>query len=289
MQQRRLVMAPTPTGGARKSALDRVGALEVLAALSLPRMGRVYDLGLETNERIPPGPTTPFSRAFRVTPEGTGVGGPYHYTAEVIHGNLHCGTHLDALIHVQAEGRVHGVGLASEARDDRGWTRNGMETVVPIMGRCLLLDVAKQKGVSALPDGYEVTADDLQAACRAAAVEVHMGDIVLVRTGKIRDFFANAPTYGAAEPGVGPAGAVWVYERGMAVPGPGPHDAPRHAGGARRPPGREPLPRRARRRRRGGGALRLPPPEDHRRHRRLGAPRGHRLSAPLRSDTDGDV
>jgi len=69
-----------------------------------------------------------------------------------------------------------------------------------------------------VPDGYEVTADDLQAACRAAA-EVRMGDIVLARTGKIRDFFANAPTYGSAEPGVGPAGAIWLYERGMAVLG----------------------------------------------------------------------
>ncbi len=212
-------MAPAPTGGAGQGALERMGASEVLAGLSLPRAGRVYDLGLEINERIPPGPATPFSMAFRVTPEGTGVGEPYQYTAEVIHGNLHCGTHLDALIHVQAEGRVYGGVLASEARDDRGWTRNGMETVAPIIGRCLLLDVAKQKGVPALPDGYEVTADDLQAACRAAAVEVRMGDIVLVRTGKIRDFFANAPTYGSAEPGVGPAGAIWLYERGMSVLG----------------------------------------------------------------------
>ncbi len=211
--------APGEAGALDRGALGRIGAREALAALRLPRTGKVYDLGLEINERIPPGPATPFSMAFRVTPEGTGVGESYQYTAEVIHGNLHCGTHLDALIHVQAEGRVYGGGLASEVRDDRGWTRNGVETVAPIIGRCLLLDVARLKGVPALPDGYEVTVDDLQAACRAAAVEVRAGDIVLVRTGKIRDFFANAPTYGAAEPGVGPTGAIWLYERGMAVLG----------------------------------------------------------------------
>ncbi len=206
-------------GGVDRGSLSRVGPPEVLAALRLPRTGRVYDLGLEINERIPPGPATPFSMAFRVTPEGTGVGEPYQYTAEVIHGNLHCGTHLDALIHVQAEGRVYGGGLASEARDDRGWKRHGMETVVPIVGRCVLLDVAGLKGVAALPNRYEVTADDLQAACTEAGIGVRAGDIVLVRTGKIRDFFANAPAYGSAEPGVGPAGAIWLYEQGMAVLG----------------------------------------------------------------------
>lgn len=211
--------APGGAGTIDRGALERIGAREALDALRLARAGRVYDLGLEINERIPPGPAAPFSMAFRVTPEGTDVGEPYQYTAEVIHGNLHCGTHLDALIHVQAKGRVYGGGLASEARDDRGWKRNGMETVAPIIGRCLLLDVAKLKGLPALPDRYEVTADDLQAASTAAGVTVRTGDIVLVRTGKIRDFFANAPTYASEEPGVGPAGAIWLYERGMAVLG----------------------------------------------------------------------
>jgi kynurenine formamidase len=212
----------TPVEGraaADRGALARIGAAEVLAALRLPRAGRVYDLGLEIHEGIPPGPATPFSMAFRVTPEGTGVGESYQYTAEVIHANLHCSTHLDALIHVQAEGRIYGGGLASEWRDDRGWKRNGAETVAPIVGRCLVLDVARQRGAPALPDGYEITPDDLRAACDAGGLAVRAGDIILVRTGKIRDFFANAPGYGAAEPGVGPAAAIWLYEQGMAVLG----------------------------------------------------------------------
>ncbi|HWE62653.1 MAG TPA: cyclase family protein [Chloroflexota bacterium] len=204
---------------ADRGALARIGAAEVLGALRLPQAGRVYDLGLEINESIPPGPATPFSMAFRVTPEGTGVGEPYQFTAEVIHGNLHCSTHIDALIHVQAEGRIYGGGLASEWRDDTGWKRNGMETVAPIIGRCVVLDVAALKGVAALADGYEVTVADLDAACRARGVAVQAGDIVLVRTGKVREFFANRSTYGSAEPGVGPDAAAWLYDRGMAVLG----------------------------------------------------------------------
>jgi kynurenine formamidase len=207
------------TDGTDPGALARIGAQEVLGALGLPRVGRIYDLGLEINERIPPGPATPFSMAFRVTSEGTGVGEPYQFTAEVIHGNLHCSTHLDALIHVQAAGRIYGGGLASEWRTDSGWKRNGMETVAPIIGRCVILDVAELKGVEALPDGYEITVDDLAGACDARGVAVRTGDIVLVRTGKIREFFAHTPAYGSAEPGVGPDGATWLYDQGMAVLG----------------------------------------------------------------------
>jgi kynurenine formamidase len=206
-------------GATDRGALARIGAAEVLDALRLPRAGRVYDLGLEIHEGIPPGPATPFSMAFRVTPEGTGVGEPYQYTAEVIHASLHCSTHLDALIHVQAAGRIYGGGLASEWRDDRGWKRNGVETVAPMIGRCLVLDVTGLKGLPALPDGYDVSVADVRAACDADGVRVRAGDIVLVRTGKIRDYFTNAPTYGSAEPGVGPDAAIWLYEQGMAVLG----------------------------------------------------------------------
>ncbi len=209
----------TATPDAR-GALDRITVERALAALRLPRSGRVYDLGLELHEDIPPGPATPFSRAFAVTPEGLGgTAEPYTYCAEVIHSNLHCGTHLDALIHVQAYGRIFGGGLAAEWRDDRAWKAHGAETIAPIVGRCVLLDVAGHQGVAALPDGYEVTVDDLRDVAAAHGLQVSAGDIVLVRTGKVRDYLTAPAAYGATEPGVGVDAAIWLYEQGMAVLG----------------------------------------------------------------------
>ena len=53
----------------------------------------------------------------------------------------------------------------------------------PLLGRGVLLDVAGLKGVAQLPQNYAITADDLVAAARAAAVTVQPGDVLLVRTG----------------------------------------------------------------------------------------------------------
>jgi len=200
-------------------ALSRITSESVRSALRLPYLGRVYDLGLEINEDVPPGPATPFSMAFRVTPEGTSADGPLRFAAEIIVGNLHMSSHIDALAHVQVDGRIYGGDLASKWRDDRGWKKHGIETVPPILGRCLILDIAGLKGVAALPDGYEITVDDVQDACETGSVEVQPGDIVLVRTGKIHEFFANSETYQIAEPGVGSRAAIWLYDRGMAVLG----------------------------------------------------------------------
>lgn len=203
-------------------ALARIGQEQVIAALELVGGGRLYDLGLEINERMPQGARgsfVPFSRAFSVTPEGTDAGGSFSFAAEVIIGTQHTSTHIDALIHVQSEGRIYGGARASESRNDQGWTRFGMETVPPIVGRAVLLDVASQHGVDALPDGYEITAEDLQAACAAASVRIRTGDVVLVRTGKVREFFSNPAKFETAQPGVGPTAAIWLYEHGMALLG----------------------------------------------------------------------
>lgn len=211
-----------PEGGGMPSeigALARIGERERQAALQLARRGRVYDLGLELNSAIPHNPDfVRFSLAFTQTPEGTGAQSPFQYSAEAITGALHVGTHMDALIHVQAENRIFGGVPAREARDDRGWKRHGMETVPPILGRALVLDIPRLHGLSRLPDRYEVTVDDLGRALGHIEQEVHGGDIVLVRTGKIQDFNDEA-AFQASEPGVGREAAVWLYEKGMSTLG----------------------------------------------------------------------
>ncbi|MGH7121991.1 MAG: cyclase family protein [Acetobacteraceae bacterium] len=181
--------------------------------------GSVWDLGLQLNASIPHNPDfVRFSLAFTQTPEGTGANSRFQYSAEVIAGCPHVGTHIDALIHVQADGRVFGGALAQEARDDRGWRRHGMETVPPIIGRGVVLDLPALFGLSRLPDSQEIGVADLKAALRRGGQQVTHGDIVLVRTGKMQDF-ADPVAFQAAEPGIGRDGAIWLFEQGMAVLG----------------------------------------------------------------------
>ena len=200
-------------------ALSRIGDEVLRNALALPREGRVFDLGLELNSRIPHNAEfVRFALAFTHTPEGTGARSPFQYSVESIFGSLHIGTHIDAFIHVQKDGHIHGGHLASESRSDRGWIKHGIETVPPIIGRAICLDIPGLKNVRRLEDRYEVTVDDIKGELQRKELKIKAGDIVLVRTGKIQDFGDEA-AFQAAEPGVGRKAAIWLYDQGMSVLG----------------------------------------------------------------------
>jgi kynurenine formamidase len=205
----------------RLGRLSELNDERVLAAAALVRTGRVFDLGLEINERMPQGARgvfVPFSRAFSATPEGTGgETSPFTFSAEAVTGTLHTSTHIDALIHIQAYGKIFDGSPASASRTDAGWQKYGAETIAPIVGRCLVLDVAGPSG--RLEDGYEITIADLERTLSAADAEVRPGDIVLVRTGKIHEFWSDPAAFERSQPGVGTAAAVWLYEQGMSVLG----------------------------------------------------------------------
>lgn len=205
------------------SALSRIGPAELLAALRLAKDGRVFDLGLELGEHVPqgvPGDFVPFSLTWRTTPEGRARDGHAHqFAAEAITGTLHVSTHIDGLAHIAAEGKIFGGYDVTEVRSDRGFTVGGMEQVPPILTRGLVLDIAGRHGVPALPDGYEVTTEDIRAALGDAGLAIRPGDVVCVRTGKVREFYTDAAAYQRGQPGVGADAAIWMYEAGMAVLG----------------------------------------------------------------------
>jgi kynurenine formamidase len=207
------------TSRAPLGALSRITPAHVRAALTIPKGGRVYDLGVEICEGMPPGSGVNYVTAFHSTPEGTGTGGHLQSAAEVIVGSLHSSTHIDGLSHVQSNGRIFGGDLARDSRDDRGLKKFGIETVLPIFGRCVVVDVARLHDGVTLPVGYEIPLEELKNACETAGVSVKDGDTVLVRTGRIRDYMKDPPFYARHSPGLGRAAAIWLYEQGMAVLG----------------------------------------------------------------------
>jgi kynurenine formamidase len=200
-------------------ALCRINGETVRTAIQTVAAGHVYDLGLEINNRIPNNPGfVRFERAFTATPEMTGMTSPFQASVEMIIGTLHVSTHIDALIHIQSDGRIYGGELARNVRDDKGWKKHGMETVPPIVGRGVFLDVARTLGSERLPDRYEITIEDVQRTLAANKQTIAQGDIVMIRTGKILQY-GDPDAFLAEEPGVGREAAIWMYDQGMAVLG----------------------------------------------------------------------
>ncbi len=185
--------------------------------------GRIYDLGQPLFNGMPVSNFHPpyiFTLMVRhgdvVLPDSCGA------SNEVIVLSGHTGTHLDALGHVAAAGRIYGGHDARDAQaGGRGLRAHGIETVAPLVARGVLLDVASFRGVDRLPGGEPVTGDELAAVARHQSVEIQPGDVVLIRTGWIQLWDDPAAYRGdrTGEPGPDSSAATWLAARRIRATG----------------------------------------------------------------------
>lgn len=129
----------------------------------------------------------------------------------------HSGTHIDALSHQSCDLRLHGNIAVDDVERSDGFTALGVETIAPLVGRGVLLDVAGWKGVDVLPPHYAITDDDLIGCSRAQSVDVRAGDVLLVRTGYATRWKDEAVYMTAA--GVSKSGNIWAAEQGVRAVG----------------------------------------------------------------------
>jgi kynurenine formamidase len=132
---------------------------------------------------------------------------------------LQCATHWDGLAHVSYEGHIYN-GYPASSIDDQGAGRCGIHLLGTVVGRGVLLDVARALSLDVLSPGYPITPDDLGAACELGGIEIEPGDIVLVRTGQMvhlapstRDLVA----YTWPTPGLTIETAEWFHDRDVAA------------------------------------------------------------------------
>ena len=85
---------------------------------------------------------------------------------------------------------------------DRGWNRTGVEQLPPIVARGVLLDIPAAKGLDELSPGYRITREDIKYTLTVQGTDIAPGDVVLIRTGRMRHysdgsrFMTNAPGLG---------------------------------------------------------------------------------------------
>jgi len=193
---------------------------DVLSALRRPL--RVYDLARPYLPGMPQSPNhPPYSHAL-VRRHGDMIrqdGGSAANDLIVL--GTHVGTHIDAVAHVSHDGLLHGGIVAAEAQIGGRFDRLGVDAIVPIVGRAVLLDIPAALDIDACAAGYEVTPDDLEAAVRLAGTDVEPGDVLLVRTGWGRRW-GDGPDYvgfDSGVPGPGESAARWLARRRPRVVG----------------------------------------------------------------------
>ncbi len=129
----------------------------------------------------------------------------------------HSGTHIDALCHQACGMKLVGDIPVESVETAAGFRKLGIETVPPLLGRGVLLDVAGFKGMLPLPPKYSISGEELQACAKAQNVEVRAGDVLLVRTG-FGSLWNDEETYLQAA-GVAKSGTLWAAAREVVAVG----------------------------------------------------------------------
>lgn len=129
----------------------------------------------------------------------------------------HSGTHIDALCHQACGLTLYGGIQAQEVETPTGFKKLGIETVPPLLGRGLLLDIAGWKRTTRLPPRSSITADEMKACADAQKAELRAGDVLLVRTG-YGSIWNQEDEYLQAA-GVGKSGTLWAAEHNVIAVG----------------------------------------------------------------------
>jgi kynurenine formamidase len=227
------VLRDAPTNWGRWGDVDEVGALnflgraEVLAALPLVRSGETFTL--QTPMADPAGDPVSPSRASAVRtsvtdqsswsgPSPPEVPGGARLADDTVVAYLQGTTQCDALGHVwfddtlwngyPAEGTIGGLDRAGVGP----LARRG------IVGRAVLIDIARHRGKAVLDPGETFDHLDIEAAALGQGVELRPHDILLFRTGRLSMYYSSdRSTFHDSwpEPGLvySPALARWFLDR----------------------------------------------------------------------------
>jgi kynurenine formamidase len=185
----------------------------VLRATRLIKTGEVIEIGHVL------GPNMPFfgTRRFDVHTKRTFMNQPSNRRGsneELVVSEIgQVGTQFDGFAHQTHEDSMYNCHKVSEQETRSGFKKLGVEKVGMLMTRGVLLDIAGLKGVEILPDAYEITVEDLEAALAKQKLSIQPGDAVLIHTGWGKLWGKDNARYVKSCPGVGVKAAEWLVAK----------------------------------------------------------------------------
>jgi kynurenine formamidase len=226
------LLADAPKNWGRWGDDDEIGALnfltvaEVLRGVAHVRSGSVYTLqrliGDPKGDPCWPG-RSPATRTMIVdeaswdAPGAPTFPGGVHYADDKIDAFLQGSTQYDALGHVWYDGKIWN---GYDARTTvGGMDKASVEPIAQrgVVGRGVLLDMARFRGKENLDKGETFTHGDLEACANAQGHTIEPHDILLLRTNFLKLFFDDATKFydNLNEPGLtySPELVRWFHDR----------------------------------------------------------------------------
>jgi kynurenine formamidase len=212
----------------RWSEHDQQGALHHLTPERIVAAVRLVRDGLSVTLSRPlatePALSNPEPAEHRMTMlTDTDIGsGSVRFTKDYIGADYHNEghTHIDAFCHVAYDGSLYN-GWPQDSVDVGGASVDSIEVLKNgLVGRGVLLDIPRLRGVPWLDPGEHVSPAELEAAESEQGVAVTEGDILLVRTGHAPRLEELGPwDTAAAKAGLHPTAVRFVGQRRVAALG----------------------------------------------------------------------
>ena len=205
--------------------LNHVTPADIVAASKLVKTGKVFALGMPLGQNGPQRGL--FGKRWNpihtMLATGTdaiaGRQGGLLYSDDAINMPIQSATHWDSLGHIFYHDQMYN-GHHASVVDANGVSVLGIEHAKDkIVGRGVLLDVARWKGVDFLPDGTGISNDELDKCATAQKVDIRKADFVLVRTGQMENCLKRGEWGGYAggdAPGLKFESCYWLHEKNVA-------------------------------------------------------------------------
>lgn len=141
------------------------------------------------------------------------------YNDDILQMWIGTGPQLDGLGHIGDDDIFYNCNKGEDFSFITGLTKMGIETIPPLVGRGVLINMAKHHGVSSMRGGEGITREDIKKAIKKQNIELKKGDIILFHTGWTDAKLKSSPEeWGASIPGITNDAAVYLSEfKPMAV------------------------------------------------------------------------
>lgn len=141
------------------------------------------------------------------------------YNDDILQMWIGTGPQLDGLGHIGDDDIFYNCNKGEDFSFITGLTKMGIETIPPLVGRGVLINMAKHHRVSSMYGGQGITREDIKKAIKKQNIELKKGDIILFHTGWTDAKLKSSPEeWGASIPGITNDAAVYLSEfKPMAV------------------------------------------------------------------------
>jgi kynurenine formamidase len=206
-----------------RGTLNFITPAHVARAAALVRSGRTVSMAIPINTVSGPDNQNPAIHYMSQLHDWDIGSGSLRFATDFLGMNFHgdCHTHIDALCHIAYGGELYG-GRPASSVTSRGAQSLDIDTYATgVVGRGVLLDVPRFRGVPWLEPGEAVNREELEEVERAQGVRLEEGDILVFRTGHHRrrlerGAWDNGYT-GEGKAGLHVDAVPWMHERRIAA------------------------------------------------------------------------